>query len=243
MAPIGGFVLLRRFQKGVTVMELLIVIGILIGLAALILPALAEARRRPYQTVAVSRIHQTGVALFLYSGDNDAKYVPGALDPLVDGKYIVDRRILMAPGDPYSDGYGFLWQRNWNHRSICRHTSYESMFADMPGNFFHLDDLLQHCANPGVIVSRIVPGPPGILYPEGSVSGSPLILGPILRFHLDGSVKCGRYDLHIIDANNRGWSDKNKFCEDFPWGLVSPFDPADAPHDLPCANIDTVIPN
>jgi len=76
-------VLRKRRFGGFTLIELLVVIAIIAILAALLLPALAKARERGYRASCKSNLHQQGVALQIYTGDNnnllpDLRYPPYA---------------------------------------------------------------------------------------------------------------------------------------------------------------------
>jgi prepilin-type N-terminal cleavage/methylation domain-containing protein len=59
-----------KFNSGFTLIELLVVIAIIAILAALLLPALAKAKKKAQQANCVSNQKQVGVALTLYTGDN-----------------------------------------------------------------------------------------------------------------------------------------------------------------------------
>lgn len=65
----------QRTQKhqGFTLVELLVVIGIIAVIAAILFPVFARARARAYQTNCASNLKQIGLAMQLYTQDNDGR--------------------------------------------------------------------------------------------------------------------------------------------------------------------------
>jgi prepilin-type N-terminal cleavage/methylation domain-containing protein/prepilin-type processing-associated H-X9-DG protein len=72
---------MRSTKKGFTLIELLVVIAIIAILAALVLPALGEAKRKAHRTGCCSNLRQVSLALQMWVDDNSGWLPPGAASP------------------------------------------------------------------------------------------------------------------------------------------------------------------
>ena len=76
----------RSDHSGFTLIELLVVIAIIAILAAMLLPALARAKKEAVRTQCFSNQHQIGLAYHMYADDSSGYF------PVTDGCFTLSQR-------------------------------------------------------------------------------------------------------------------------------------------------------
>lgn len=107
--------------KGMTLMELIVVIAIITALAAIIFPVYFKSREKAKQSTCLSNLRQLGMASLMYAQDHDGFFPPyiNRLDftdthPLGEGycradllysalkSYVGDSKVWFCPSDSYA---------------------------------------------------------------------------------------------------------------------------------------------
>jgi prepilin-type N-terminal cleavage/methylation domain-containing protein/prepilin-type processing-associated H-X9-DG protein len=127
-------------RRAFTLVELLVVIGIIALLAALLLPALADARERSRQTQCASNLRTLATGLLVYSQDNHGALPGIATNPQQPWDWIYWGPWQGPPYDVFSNG------------PLCRYVGKDEAVFRCPS-----DDALHHTIPAGSVEQPLGP--------------------------------------------------------------------------------------
>jgi prepilin-type processing-associated H-X9-DG protein/prepilin-type N-terminal cleavage/methylation domain-containing protein len=116
-------------RKAFSLVELLVVIGIIAVLIGLLLPALASARAAAMTTACLSNLRQIGTLFQIYAADNEQSYPP-AYWTFGSTTVSWDFTTSTPPGHV---GPGFIWQYSLSGDAVQQCPSYEGK-SNSPGD-------------------------------------------------------------------------------------------------------------
>ena len=140
-------------RSAFTIVEMLVVIGIIGVLAAMLLPAISNATRRAKKAEETSRIRQVGIAWNLYANGNDDAALPGFLedgdgtaDDNVMEKDAWDVRYKLPDGDNvhYDDSEEWPWRLmpyiDYDHETVLGYLELEETSKLIMSDYASVDE-------------------------------------------------------------------------------------------------------
>ncbi len=152
----------KNFLKAFTLIELLVVIAIIAILAAMLLPALAAAKKKAMKISCINNIRQTGLAFRLWSGDNGDKYpmtVPTASGGAKD--YLFTIANGLPAGNPiygYNPGRAFQVMSNELSTPKIDYCQSDNLHYGYATNFSDAEFLGGTTGNPKTKISYFING-------------------------------------------------------------------------------------
>ncbi|MEO6906484.1 MAG: prepilin-type N-terminal cleavage/methylation domain-containing protein [Abditibacteriaceae bacterium] len=117
-------------KKAFTLIEILVVIGIIALLAAILFPVLSRARERARATSCMNNEHQIALAIMQYVQDHDRRYPPidaAGADGWTTALKVSDGNIFQCPSEGQAPSLGFtdywlnaelMWSNDYTVRGL-----------------------------------------------------------------------------------------------------------------------------
>lgn len=104
-------------SRGFTLVEMLVVVGVIAILAGLLMPSLSRAKQKASRIKCLSDIRQLSLSATLYATDHDGQFPPRRRAPntwvTTLKPYYVDVKILKCPNDPFKSDRSYIIN-GWN---------------------------------------------------------------------------------------------------------------------------------
>ncbi len=109
-------------REGFTIIELLVVIGILALLVGLLLPALSGAQKKSLKNSEMNSLRQIGLGWNLYANSSQDKLLPGYLQDLVQADWRVSYDFMDGSTMPAALAQAWTWRLlpylDYNHKMV-----------------------------------------------------------------------------------------------------------------------------
>ncbi len=195
----------RTDRQAFTIIELLVVIGVLALLMGLLLPALGAAHRKGLKSTEMNAIKQVGIAWQLYSMNNKDQVLPGFLEPEVQQQWNVTYQFSdhgrVPPAPNYMSGDNLAGPWTWRLMTHLGHSH------DMVHGYLDEPEFDPTTISSDLEEARRMAYEPGFGYNAMYVGG---------WWEMDGGIARPRYYEHNVVARSvasiRRASDVLLFC-------------------------------
>ncbi|MEX2243579.1 MAG: type II secretion system protein [Fimbriimonadaceae bacterium] len=170
-----------RQNRGLSLVEILVVTAILAVVAGILIPVLLSSKRQAGLAVDISNLRQIGQAAEIYRQDTDGAW-PLTVFPLLDGGILKGDQILRSPLDATPSGMSYLFSLEWETPAYQRTDVFVSyvgvLQVGLDRDYFESD--IRPATNPGWLVN--------LTSTERYRPNSKIRIGRYHRLFLDGSV-------------------------------------------------------